>query len=95
MRSRRIIRLGEGMGASAGFGEPAIERAIEGAVDLPRQDAQSRRPPARGLIATQPAAPAANGRDFCARVLEEVGLDLEIVDPRDRGRIGGHAVARR
>jgi exopolyphosphatase/guanosine-5'-triphosphate,3'-diphosphate pyrophosphatase len=75
----RIIRLGEGMGASGRLGEPAIERAIE-ALSVCRDKMLNRGATRARLIATEACRSAANGRDFCARVLEEVGLDLEIVD---------------
>jgi exopolyphosphatase/guanosine-5'-triphosphate,3'-diphosphate pyrophosphatase len=75
----RIIRLGEGMGASGRLGEPAIERAIE-ALSICRDKMLNRGAARARLIATEACRAAANGRDFCARVLEEVGLDLEIVD---------------
>ena len=46
---------------------------------LPRQDAPSRRD-ARALIATEACRSAANGAEFRARIVEEVGLELEIID---------------
>jgi exopolyphosphatase / guanosine-5'-triphosphate,3'-diphosphate pyrophosphatase len=75
----RIIRLGEGMGASGRLGEAAIERAIE-ALSICRDKMLNRGAARARLIATEACRSAANGRDFCDRVAEEVGLDLEIVD---------------
>lgn len=75
----RIIRLGEGMGASGRLGEAAIDRAIE-ALSICRDKMLNRGAARARLIATEACRSAENGRDFCDRVLEEVGLDLEIVD---------------
>jgi len=75
----RIIRLGEGMGASGRLGDAAIERALE-ALSICRDKMLNRGASRARLIATEACRAAANGRDFCDRVLEEVGLDLEIVD---------------
>src|SRR6202048_2024662 len=75
----RIIRLGEGMGASGRLGEAAIERA-GGGPSIWRDKMLNRGATRARLIATEACRSAANGRDFCDRVREEVGLDLEIVD---------------
>jgi len=75
----RIIRLGEGMGASGRLGEAAIERAIE-ALSICRDKMRSRAVTRARLIATEACRSAENGAEFRERVQHEVGLDLEIVD---------------
>jgi exopolyphosphatase/guanosine-5'-triphosphate,3'-diphosphate pyrophosphatase len=75
----RIIRLGEGMAASGRLGEAAIERAIE-ALSICRDKMRNRAVTRARLIATEACRSAANGMEFRARVQQEVGLDLEIVD---------------
>ena len=75
----RIIRLGEGVVASGRLGEAAIGRAIE-ALSICRDKMHNRGVTRARLIATEACRSAANGEEFCTRVLEDVGLDLEIVD---------------
>jgi exopolyphosphatase / guanosine-5'-triphosphate,3'-diphosphate pyrophosphatase len=75
----RIIRLGEGMTTSGRLGEPAILRALD-ALAVCRDKMRNRNVTRARLIATEACRAAANGLEFCARVRDEVGLELEIVD---------------
>jgi exopolyphosphatase/guanosine-5'-triphosphate,3'-diphosphate pyrophosphatase len=75
----RIIRLGEGVSASGRIGEAAISRAIE-ALAICRDKMKSRGVSRARLIATEACRAAANGADFRARIAEEVGLELEVID---------------
>jgi exopolyphosphatase/guanosine-5'-triphosphate,3'-diphosphate pyrophosphatase len=75
----RIIRLGEGMGASGRLSEAAIDRAIE-ALSICRDKMRNRAVTRARLIATEACRSAENGMAFRERVQREVGLDLEIVD---------------
>jgi exopolyphosphatase / guanosine-5'-triphosphate,3'-diphosphate pyrophosphatase len=75
----RIIRLGEGVSASGRLGEPAIARALE-ALAVCRDKMQHRGVSRARLIATEACRAAANGTEFLARVRDEVGIALEIVD---------------
>jgi len=75
----RIIRLGEGLAASGRLGDAAIARAIE-ALSICRDKMQLRGATRARLIATEACRAAQNGEEFRARVRNEVGLDLEIVD---------------
>ncbi len=75
----RIIRLGEGVSASGRLSEPAIERAIE-ALGICRDKMKNRGVSRARLIATEACRTALNGEEFRARVVEQVGLTLEIID---------------
>ena len=75
----RIIRLGEGVSVSGRISEAAITRAI-GALAVCRDKMRHGGVTRARLIATEACRSAENGDEFCARISEEVGLDLEIVD---------------
>ena len=75
----RIIRLGEGISASGRISDPAIERAVE-ALAICRDKMKNRGVARARLIATEACRTAVNGGEFQARITEEVGLDLEIID---------------
>jgi exopolyphosphatase/guanosine-5'-triphosphate,3'-diphosphate pyrophosphatase len=75
----RIIRLGEGLSASGRINDAAIGRAIE-ALSVCRDKMKNRGVTRARLIATEACRAAINGAEFRARVHEQVGLALEIVD---------------
>src|ERR1700758_2435093 len=75
----RIIRLGEGISASGRISEAAIERAVA-ALSVCRDKMRQRHAGRARLIATEACRAAENGDEFHARILHEVGLDLEIID---------------
>jgi exopolyphosphatase/guanosine-5'-triphosphate,3'-diphosphate pyrophosphatase len=75
----RIIRLGEGISASGRISDTAIARAVE-ALAICRDKMTNRGVTRARLIATEACRAAVNGGEFQARVTEEVGLDLEIID---------------
>jgi exopolyphosphatase/guanosine-5'-triphosphate,3'-diphosphate pyrophosphatase len=75
----RIIRLGEGVSASGRISDAAISRAVE-ALAICRDKMKSRGVGRARLIATEACRAASNGAEFRARIAEEVGLELEIVD---------------
>src|SRR5690242_1484562 len=75
----RIIRLGEGISASGRISEAAIERAVS-ALSVCRDKMRHRHAGRARLIATEACRAAENGDAFRARILGEVGLDLEIID---------------
>jgi len=82
----RIVRLGEGVAQTGLLGQEAMERALA-ALYICRQKVASREVAAARLIATEACRRAANGAEFLARVREEVGLDLEIIDRRTEARL--------
>ena len=75
----RIIRLGEGISSSGRISDAAIVRAVE-ALAICRDKMMNRGVTRARLIATEACRAAVNGGEFQARVTEEVGLDLEIID---------------
>jgi exopolyphosphatase/guanosine-5'-triphosphate,3'-diphosphate pyrophosphatase len=75
----RIIRLGEGISASGRISDAAIARAVE-ALAICRDKMKNRGVTRARLIATEACRAAINGGEFQARISEEVGLDLEIID---------------
>jgi len=75
----RIIRLGEGISASGRISDPAITRAVE-ALGVCRDKMQARGVTRARLIATEACRTAQNGAEFRARIADEVGLELEIID---------------
>jgi exopolyphosphatase/guanosine-5'-triphosphate,3'-diphosphate pyrophosphatase len=82
----RIIRLGEGITASGRLSEAAIKRAVE-ALRICRSKIRNRGVTRARLIATEACRSAENGHDFLARVREEVGIELEIVDRETEARL--------
>jgi exopolyphosphatase/guanosine-5'-triphosphate,3'-diphosphate pyrophosphatase len=75
----RIIRLGEGVSRSGRISEAAIERAV-GALAVCRDKMRGRGVTRARLIATEVCRAAENDVEFRARIAEEVGLDLEVID---------------
>jgi exopolyphosphatase / guanosine-5'-triphosphate,3'-diphosphate pyrophosphatase len=75
----RIVRLGEGLGHSGALLDSAMERTVE-ALRVCSNKLKWHNVGPRRLIATEACRLAANGSDFIARVAEDVGLQLEIID---------------
>lgn len=82
----RIIRLGEGVAASRRISEAAIVRAVE-ALLVCRDKMRARGVKRARLIATEACRAAENGEAFRARVAEQAGLELEIVDSATEARL--------
>lgn len=82
----RIVRLGEGLGASGRLSPDAMDRSIEAlkvcAAKLKNRDIRKTR-----LIATEAARAAENGEAFLERVLAETGLELEIINRETEARL--------
>lgn len=90
----RIVRLGEGLGASGRLSDAAIERAIAAltvcAEKLVRRGVHLSR-----AVATEACRRAENGREFVDRVYRETGIALDIIDPGEEARLavaGCHAL---
>jgi exopolyphosphatase/guanosine-5'-triphosphate,3'-diphosphate pyrophosphatase len=75
----RIVRLGEGVSLTQRLSDAAMDRAIS-ALAVCRSKMKSRGVTQARLIATEACRAAANGEDFRARVLDKLGLDLEVID---------------
>ena len=82
----RIVRLGEGLGASGRLSDEAMDRAVE-ALGICAAKLGSRSVRRCRLIATEACRRAANGQAFLTRVRRETGLELEIVDRRTEARL--------
>jgi exopolyphosphatase/guanosine-5'-triphosphate,3'-diphosphate pyrophosphatase len=75
----RIVRLGEGLGHGSRLSEGAIRRTLD-ALRICKQKLEARDVVRARMIATEACRLAANGPDFIARVQDELGLELEVVD---------------
>ncbi len=82
----RIVRLGEGLTASGQLSTAAMDRAVE-ALKICAEKLNGRTVRRVRLIATEACRSASNGEAFLARVREETGLDLEIVDRETEARL--------
>jgi exopolyphosphatase / guanosine-5'-triphosphate,3'-diphosphate pyrophosphatase len=82
----RIIRLGEGLAANRRISETAIARAVD-ALLVCRDKMRARQVARARLIATEVCRAAENAQAFCARVAEQAGLELEIVDSATEARL--------
>src|SRR5579871_4384372 len=75
----RIIRLGEGISLTGRMSDAAITRALS-ALSVCRDKIRSKRAARLRLIATEACRAAANGGEFCARVRDQLGIALEVID---------------
>ncbi len=82
----RIVRLGEGVSRTGILSENAMARTIE-ALRHCRTKIEHHAPRRVRLIATEACRSAENSDAFLARVRDEVGLDLEIVDHRTEAEL--------
>ncbi|MSO67858.1 MAG: Ppx/GppA family phosphatase [Pseudolabrys sp.] len=82
----RIIRLGEGVSTSGRLSQAAIDRAI-GALAICRNKMKNRGVTRARLIATEACRAAENGDEFLARVREELGIELEVIDRETEARL--------
>jgi len=82
----RIVRLGEGLGATGRLNDNAMDRAIE-ALKICRDKLDSHDVRRARLIATEACRQASNGEEFLARVKHETGLELEIINRQTEARL--------
>jgi len=82
----RIVRLGEGVSTTGRLSEAAMDRTVE-ALRACAGKLRDHQPVRMRLIATEACRSAENGAAFLARVKDEVGLDLEIVDRRTEAEL--------
>ena len=82
----RIIRLGEGVSTSGRLSDIAIDRAVE-ALAICRNKMKNRGVTRARLIATEACRAAENGDEFIARIAQEVGLVLEVIDRETEARL--------
>lgn len=82
----RIVRLGEGLTANGRLGDAAMARAVD-ALAVCAAKLGLRQIRLSRLIATEACRAADNGEEFLARVTEETGLELEIIDRETEARL--------
>ncbi|MFC3073116.1 Ppx/GppA phosphatase family protein [Shinella pollutisoli] len=82
----RIVRLGEGLGASGRLSDEAMDRSVE-ALRICAAKLRNRNIRRSRLIATEACRSAENGELFLARVREETGLELEIINRETEARL--------
>ena len=82
----RIVRLGEGLGASGRLSDAAMDRAISAlsvcADKLVRRNVHLAR-----SVATEACRRAANGPEFVDRVYCETGIKLDVIAPEEEARL--------
>lgn len=78
----RIVRLGEGLGASGRLSERAMGRTVAALRICARLMARHRVSKAR-CVATEACRGAANGAEFLGRVRRMTGIDLELLPHQD------------
>ena len=82
----RIIRLGEGVGATGQLAASAMSRTREAlkacAAKIARHEVVRSR-----LVATEACRVAANASDFLAGIRRDLGLDIEILSPEDEAKL--------
>lgn len=74
----RIVRLGEGVGASGELTDAAIERTLE-ALKVCGSKMRRRHVTRFRAVATEACRRARNGPEFLARVEQETGIPLEVI----------------
>ena len=82
----RIVRLGEGVSVTGRLSEAAMERTMD-ALRQCRNKLRDHQPSRMRLIATEACRAAENGPAFIARIKDELGLELEIVDRRTEAEL--------
>jgi exopolyphosphatase/guanosine-5'-triphosphate,3'-diphosphate pyrophosphatase len=82
----RIVRLGEGLGASGRLSDAAMERALA-ALQVSAEKVRRRKVLKFKAIATQACRMAQNGPEFIERVAAETGLRLQIITPREEAQL--------
>lgn len=90
----RIVRLGEGLGASGVLHRDAMDRAVQ-ALAVCADKLRRRNVHLSRAVATQACRQARNGRELVERVRRETGIVLDIIGPEEEARLavaGCHAL---
>ena len=90
----RIVRLGEGLGASGRLSDAAMDRAVS-ALSVCADKLKRRNVTLVRSVATEACRRAVNGGEFVARVLAETGIRLQIITAEQEARLavtGCHAL---
>jgi exopolyphosphatase/guanosine-5'-triphosphate,3'-diphosphate pyrophosphatase len=90
---KETVRLGRGMTRTGRLDPVAVERAL-GAVRRMKQIAAGFEVTQLKAIATCAVREAKDGEDFCRRMQEEVGLEVEVISDRREAELAFFSVAR-
>jgi len=82
----RIVRLGEGVSANGELSEGAIERTIE-ALKICSEKMEKQGVTHAHSVATAACRYASNREHFTERVLEETGIELEVISAAEEARL--------
>ena len=82
----RIVRLGEGLGATGQLSDAAMDRAVA-ALSICSDKLRRRNVTLSRSVATEACRRAHNGGDFADRVRRETGVVLEIIPPKEEARL--------
>lgn len=82
----RIVRLGEGLGASGRLSDVAMDRAVA-ALSICADKLVRRNVDLSRSVATEACRRATNGAEFAARVHSETGIKLDIITPEEEARL--------
>jgi exopolyphosphatase/guanosine-5'-triphosphate,3'-diphosphate pyrophosphatase len=82
----RIVRLGEGMGATGRLSDEAMDRSIE-ALRICASKMERRNVTRSRAIATEACRRARNGDIFLGRVAAETGLSLDVISSREEAEL--------
>ena len=88
----RIVRLGEGISRTGSLSEGAMQRTLE-ALSICRKKLDDRGVARARLVSTEACRVAKNGADFIARVYNETGLQLDILDRRSEAHLAAAGCA--
>jgi len=82
----RIVRLGEGLSSGYQMDEKAIERAIE-ALQVCSKKINARGVTKTRAVATEACRQASNTEEFYKKALQETGIELETLSPRQEAQL--------
>ena len=82
----RIVRLGEGLGASGRLSQDAMDRSVS-ALAVCADKLRRRHVSIARSVATEACRRAVNGREFIERVRTETEIALEIIPPQEEARL--------
>ncbi len=82
----RIVRLGEGLGATGRLSDASMDRAVA-ALAICADKLRRRNVTLARSVATEACRRARNGGEFADRVRRETGVVLEIIPPKEEARL--------
>ncbi len=82
----RIVRLGEGLGATGRLSDASMDRAVA-ALAICSDKLRRRNVTLARSVATEACRRARNGAEFADRVRRETGVVLEIIPPKEEARL--------